>query len=577
MMAAVFRGLAVVIAVGAIVDPSVSIPGRTRPRLAIAASAGVPSEQLRDRLVEDLRADYEVVRGLDSTAAAAIVIGAGYPDVTLSRDVPVSTVTLLAAPASGVRIAGVRAPTRVPPQTALHVEVDVDAAGVAGSSSSLTISSGGVEVGRASHTWPEAGGRWRAALDVIPVGEPPFVLRAEVVMDPRGSKETRPASERSVADVLVAAAQGPWRVLVYEPRPSWASTFVRRALEGDPRFAVSSLSYASRGVAVRAGAPVSLDSAEDLADIDVIAVGGLDRLTASDVRALERFMRERGKSVALLPDGRVDGGPARQLVPSPLPSETLVDARAALLTTAPLPRLDASEMLVFRRAPAGADVLARLSGSNDPVILVAPNGDGRLLFSGALDAWRSRADGGVEFDRFWRSAFAGLALATPPAVDVDIIPALLSAGDTARLSVRIRDEGSAVSASLDAGQMIRLWPDAVPGVFGGSFVAPAGAGPHTIEVSVDGTKRTNARGGFLVRDDARPMRPAAPLALLAASHGGINVAPNELPELERHVRQRLAASPASIIRRPMRSPRWLIPFAAFLSGEWWLRRRRGLR
>jgi hypothetical protein len=577
MTPVILRSLAIAIAVAAIVDPSVSLSGRARPRLAIAALGRAPSEQIREQLAEHLRADFDVVRGFDAAAAGTVVIGDRYPDITLPRGVPVSTVTLAPASAPVVRIASVRAPKRVPPQTALHVEVDVDASGASGSSSLLTITSGGVEVGRASHIWRDADERWRAPLDVIPVGEPPFVLRAEVVVESRVSNGTGPSAERRIADVLVARVEGPLRVLVYEPRPSWASTFVRRSLEGDPRFAVSSLSYASRGIAVRAGVPISLGSADDLANVDVIAVGGLDRLTATDVRALERFMHERGGSVALLPDGRVDGGPARDLVPSPLPVEALLDAHAALVTTAPLPRLDASEMLVFRRTPAGAEVLARLSGSNDPVVLVAPDGDGRLLFSGALDAWRSRADGGVEFDRFWRSAFAGLALATPPAVDVDIRPPILSSGDTARVSVRIRGDGSAVSASLDAATPIRLWPDAMPGVFAGSFVAPDGARAHAIEVTVDGRKPTNARSVFMVRDNARPIRPAAPLALLAASHGGINVGSTELPALERHLRRRIAASQVSVLRRPMRSPLWLIPFAACLSAEWWVRRRRGLR
>lgn len=245
------------------------------------------------------------------------------------------------------------------------------------------------------------------------------------------------------------------------------------------------------------------------------------------------------------------------------------------MTTPPLPRLDASELLVFHRTPANADVLARVSGSNDPVVLIVSNGDGRLLFSGALDAWR--ADGGVEFDRFWLSVFAGLALATPPVVDVDVSPPLRSAGDTARLSVRIRDVGSAVSASIDAGEPIRLLPDAVPGVFTGSFVAPAGSRPHAIEVTVDGARRTIMRGGFVVGDDARPITLAAPLALLASPHGGIDVGPDDLPALERQVRQSIAAPQAMIVRRPTRSSWWLIPFAACLSGEWWLRRRRGLR
>jgi hypothetical protein len=40
---------------------------------------------------------------------------------------------------------------------------------------------------------------------------------------------------------------------------------------------------------------------------------------------------------------------------------------------------------------------------------------------------------------------------------------------------------------------------------------------------------------------------------------------------------RSLASRATIVRRPMRSGWWLLPFAAGLAAEWWQRRRRGLR
>jgi hypothetical protein len=577
MTASILRTLAIAIPLAAVADPWISTAGHARPRLAIVASAGAPSVHLREQLAAHLRADFEVVSGVDSSAAGAVVIGTGYPETFFSSDTRVSTVTIAPRAAGGARIAGVHAPKRLPPQTAVHLEVDIDGPAAGGTSATLTIASGGVDVGRASHAWRGANERWRAALDVVPIGEAPFVLRATVADDAGPADGSGAPVAQSTASVLVASAPGPLRVLVYEPRPSWASTFVRRALEGDARFAVSSLTYVSRNVAVRAGEPAALTGADALAGIDVVAVGGLDRLSAADVRILDTFMREGGGSVALLPDGRVGDGPARALVPSPLPSESLVDVRTALMTTPPLPRLDASEMLVFGRSPVGAHVLAKVAGSNQPVVLITPNGSGRVLFSGALDAWRARADAGVQFDQFWRSVFAGLALATPPAIDVDVIPPFLSAGHRARVSVKIRGASSAVSASLDAGEPVRLWPDATPGEFTGSFVAPARPRFHTVEVAVDGARPPPGRGIFVVDDDARPTDRAAPLALLAASHGGVDVGPDDLPVLERHLRETIRAPSARIVRRPMRSPWWLIPFAACLSGEWWMRRRRGLR
>ena len=573
MIEPVLRWSAIAIAVAALADPSVSLSGRVRPRVAIASTAGSASDRVRDRLKTDLRAEYDIVDAIDAAPAGVIVVGDRYPEAAPPSGVPVSTVTLTASSLPNVSIAAVHAPKRVPPQTAVHLDVDVDAAGAAGSMSTLTVSTSGVEVGRLTHGWRDGRERWHAALDVAPIGEPPFVVRVEA---------DRLPAERdivdNVADVLINASPRVLRVLAYEPRPSWTSTFARRAIEGDGRFSISSVTETSRGVAVREGDAVSLANAAGLDTVDAIIVGGLDRVSAADVHALERFMRERGGSVALLPDGRVDTGPVRELVPLPLPAEALADAPAALKMSAPLPRIDASESLEFRQAPAGAEVLARAANSQNPVIVVVPHGDGRLLFSGALDAWRSRADRGVEFDRFWRSAIAGLALATPPLVDVEVTPSLPAAGDRVHVSARVRGDVRAVSATLDASEAVRLWPAATPGVFSGSFTAPADRRPHVVEVVADGVKRETGRGVFVVGVGSRTVTPpAAPLALLAASHGGIDVGPNDLSKLERHLRDTLVPARAYAPERPMRSPWWLVPFAACLSGEWWLRRRRGLR
>ena len=85
----------------------------------------------------------------------------------------------------------------------------------------------------------------------------------------------------------------------------------------------------------------------------------------------------------------------------------------------------------------GATVLARVAGSNEPVVCLIPHGAGRILVSGALDAWRYRADKDSAFDRFWRSAIAGVALATPPAVDVEIAPAVARPGESVRIVARV--------------------------------------------------------------------------------------------------------------------------------------------
>ncbi len=65
--------------------------------------------------------------------------------------------------------------------------------------------------------------------------------------------------------------------------------------------------------------------------------------------------------------------------------------------------------------------------------------------------------------------------------------------------------------------------------------------------------------------------------MLAAARGGIDVPPERLADLESYLRREVTASRVQSATQPMRSGWWLLPFAACLGGEWWLRRKRGQR
>ena len=578
------RAMAVLIALAALLDPSLTLSARPRPRIAVTVqrSDDLRSTMVRDRLASDLRGDFDVVAGPDLDAASAIIIGDRYPNRPPDKFQRTSTVTIEAA--SGVRIAGVRAPKAVPRGTRIRVDVDLDAGRAAGATSVVTVSAGSighadVEVARASHAWTTGVGRVSLRLDAMPLDLPPWHLRVRLV-------DVDGVSILSSSDLLVEEA-GPLRVLFYEPRPSWIATFVRRALERDSRFAVSGLGYASRGIRIASGDVEAL-TAPSLRQFAAVVVGGVDRLSVPDRDLLDRFVRERGGSLALLPDARINAGPARDWLPNPDPREVLLE-RAASLSVAPtLNRISASELLTFESAAVpGAIVLARVSGSDAAVITVTPRGAGRVLVSGALDAWRFRADNDAAFDRFWESAVAGLALATPPAVDVEAAPSIAVPGETVRVVARISraafgaspDVPLRMSARLDGGEPLRLWPDAEVDQFSGSLVAGP-AGFHRVVVSADAAQAGSVSGSALLGVDpaarhAEPIPP--PLAMLAASRGGINVTPEHVSDLEAHLRREVSASPIPTTTHPMRSSLWILPFAACVSGEWWLRRRRGLR
>ena len=592
----VLRLVAFAIALAGLIDPAISLSGATRARLAIVAQQPVTTAagRVANRLRSDLGATYEIAPWITSDAAAAIVIGDRYPVEPVADALLVATVTAAEPAVPGPRIVHVESPREVPSATMIHLDVDLDAPSDAGGpTTDVTASIAGLEAGRATHRWAVGESRWRAGIDAVPVGDAPYTVRLNA--DTTGTADVPPSVvsrfSRTVADIVVDIRRSPFRVEFYDPRPSWATTFLRRALEADPRFQVATLSATSRGVTAQTGGAVPLGDPR-LDTFDVIIVGGLDRLTAAEAQSLDRFMRERGGAVIVVPDQRIDSGPARDLVSGgisgrvrlqPDLAERLLEQPAKLMT-ASVSSIQASELLVARSLPPGSDVVARIPGAGGvPVIVSMPRGDGRLLLSGAMDAWRFRAAADAAFDRFWQSAVAGLALAVPPPIAIDVDPALPGPGEPAEVTVRVRArDAGGVSASLD-GEPVRLVPDAETGVYRGRFNTKSAPGRSTIEVrAAAGPKGSGVQTPsriLLVRPDIRRVPPASgpSLAMLASSHRGIDVTPDRVADLERFVRDRITAAPRQQVRHPMRSTWWIVPFAGCLSMEWWLRRRRGLR
>ena len=616
------RFVAFAIAIAGFIDPAISVSGFSRARVAavVQQPASPAAGSVRDRLIRDLSTSYDIVSNVTSDTAAAVVIGERYPDEPMPDSLLVATVTTADVTTPGVRIIRVDAPHEVPAATVIRLDVELGGFRIAGRTTDVTVGIAGLEVGRASHRWTADEEQWRASIDAVPVGEPPFVLRVEAktgqvrlkpdttetVVDatPAGKTpvtpvrlkpdttetvvDATPAGEtpvvsgfsRTVADVVVDVRRAPFRVQFYDPRPSWATTFLRRALEADVRFQVATLSFISRGISAQTGGDVPLGDPR-IDRFDVVIVGGLDRLSVADARSLDRYMRERGGAVVLVPDQRIDAGPARDLIAGPDIVERLLEQPAKLAVTPPAASLQASELLVLRALTPGSDVIARVPGSDgSPVIVSTPRGEGRLLLSGAMDAWRFRAADEGAFDRFWQSTIAGLALAAPPPIAISVVPPLLRPGERGEVVVRLRSQiVTSISASLDGDQPIRLRPEPEAGVYRGSFTAKSAPGRSTIEVRAAAAEPLLASRTLLVQGDVQRVRlDAMPsLSMLASSHRGIDVTPGRVADLERFLRSSVISPATTLVRHPMRSTWWILPFGVCLSAEWWMRRRRGLR
>jgi len=559
------RWSAFAIAVLALIDPPIRVSGRTRPRIGVAVSGGgAEAVNAQEALRRRLSTDFEIVAGLDPSAKALIVVGDRYPAGAIAETANVSTVSIDAAAVPTVVVSRLSAPAVVPLATSVRLGVEVTGTGNRGTNSELSIRSGGAEVARRSHTWSSDAETWRADVDVVPVGDPPYLFEVRVG-----------ASRKTVAVDTIRRLQ----ILVVESRPSWATAFIRRALEGDPRFDVSGISASAPRALITSGS--SPDLSGDLRRFDAILVGGLDGVSAANLATFERFTRGRGGVLVLLPDAAIPAAVSQRLLPGIAWRETLLEQPAALdMPTAP--KLEASELLEAIELPAPADVIARAPSSHLPVIWSVPSGDGRILVSGAMDAWRHRDGVGAPFERFWRSVVAGAALAARPAIDVTLVPERAASGDRVSIVARVRalereqfGDRLAISARVGAAP-VRLWPDSAIGTFRGSFIVDARANAVTQRVTAaigDGT----SGWARLTIDPQATARQLPPLSWLASTRGGMDVKPQEIDTLARHLRQSIAADSAAIPRHPMRSAIWFIPFAGCLSLEWWLRRRRGAR
>lgn len=587
MMPIGFRTVAILIAVLGVLDPPVE---RSRPRPAavrfeLAVSPGADARQraqaVRDRLARELR-DL-VVTSSTRDPDAIVVVGDDLPESLPTGRVPISTVSLATAAAPNVRIVRVGDPPPAALRQSIPIDAEFEAIGMSGVTSVFTVSDGGAVVARTEHRWTTDRERHRPRFAYAPAGPGLHVVR--VAGQPLDAE--RSAADNA-ADAALLVDGRPLRVLALDPRPSWNATFVRRALEADPRFDVESIGRSSRGVTVRTrNAPPAIGAAA-LDEFDAVIAGAPENLRREEVDALSRFARQRGGAVVFLPDRRPSGAYAG-LLPAEGFEEVLVETPVRLGGIAPAV-VRASELLVARAARPGAGAVAAIerSGRAAPVSVSWTHGAGRMILWGALDAWRYRADDGDGFARFWQAAMADLAAGAPARVTVSAAPRIAAVHEriVVRAALRPTEYAAAngrielppVSASIVSAdgraRAVRLWPTAEVGVFEGHARA-SGAGVHEVAVTAGSQA---GRTSVLVTDG--PRRTFEPdvgaFRLIAESTGGVYVSEEDVQPLVRHLRGLAGASERSW-SRPMRSPWWFLPFAAGLSAEWALRRRKGLK
>jgi hypothetical protein len=569
-MRSVLRTLAILIGIAGVVDPEIVRRSTDPPAVEITVPSPAHPDHARSLdLKERMVAELDGLARFDDVHAPSARLAIGPVRAQAETSVPLFA---LSRPPAPVAIVSVETPDTVVAGQQIEVVARVRGYQLAGRVSQFHLRLDGVTIATASHTW-------NGTDETHPVT---FVIPGQREGTRRLQVAVVTGRESVTADTVVTVTARALRVFAYEPRPSWPVTFARRILETDPRFDISAAARSSSRVATTTGeGAIGLPMAR-LDTFDVLLVGGLDALGAADVRAIVAFVEHRGGTLILLPDGRVpEAFRARMQVPR-LQEVLLTDAvsigRGGLM-------LKASEFLLPAgrfSAPAIAEL--RRDGNTHPVVFAYPLGNGTVVFSGALDAWRYRTDEGQDLDAFVRSLVAEAALIAPPPVDLSVSPSMVRPGEPIAVRVAVRPTAfvqtggrletppvsGAISDSRGRREMIRLWPTSRIGELAG-VVTPPREGRYAISVSV-GSERTDAV--LLVEPDVTRAHEEADPAAIASLTGGAVV--GQTSDLRGHLAS-LGGTPIERRMHPMRSPWWIAPFAAFLAAEWASRRRAGLR
>lgn len=579
-LARALRAAAIAIAVLGVVDPVLTRPLADRPPVAVIDAGDAT---MSATVARALARSFDVRTEATAGAVATVMVGHALPaQAPPLSGALVAVVPPLATPS--VRVLQIVLPAVTPVGSRVPVDVSLQALGAAGRTLRVDALADGVVLDRQTMAVKSPDERVRVLLAAPALTPGLLPITVRIADDAR--PDAALAAEH-VGATEVRALQ--WRVLVADARPSWASTFVRRALEADRRFVVSSRVSVSRGLAAEAGgAPANLTDPAALERFDAVVIGAPDALSAAEVQSLEHFARQRGGAVVLLADRLETGASARLMGASSLIDVHGVERRRI---SADVGAMIATELAIPAALSPAAEVLA--TADTRPAVWSLPLGAGRVVVNGALDAWRYRAREEEGFAAFWSHAIATAAASAPPPVSVSVsrvlrpgapveIRATVRAAqlaDTARPTAPV--DLHAVVSSVDgalAGQSVRLWPAPERGVFSASF-SPS-AGRRMYRVAVDATAADGASIGTATADvltgESGVLLPSD-LDAWTSAHGGVVLTTADPLVVQTAVVSVVTGARPSARVHPMRSLWWWPVFVVLLGGEWWLRRQRGER
>lgn len=543
------RSAAIAIVVAALVDPVFTRESTERAIVAVQHAEDA-SSAIAANVRRALGDRFDVVEGPFPAAAATVVIGPRNVQTDVPSQGPVFAV-VDTTDASALFVEPLLVPVIAALDASFRVDVGVGVPASYRGAVAVSVVHAGVTLDSLAVVVTDERPYLDTTLTIVPTTPGLWPLRLRAALD------TGAVAEH---DIYVDVIDQRSAVLFFDRRPSYQSTFVRRAVEADARFRVTHRVITSRDVSRGAGAPpVTLADAAALEVYDVIVVGAPDALTAADQSALERFLRERGGAVVLLLDSLSNAAPLRAL-------------------TGVSSWREARGVAVPSSLPAGASPMPMV-----PAVWRSSVGAGQLYVSGLLDHWRYRDEPGVEFNKFWTAAIAEAASTAVLPIEPIGVRQLVTAGRVMPLSFWIRD-GSTASAMpqvmivSDSGRRVDTLPVIAgpePELFFALWRAPSDPGP--IEMQFTSGLATHRRPGLVLREIKRQgyTNPERRARWIEAS-GGVEVSPDDIEFLPGAITRAIGSPTQQVPWYPMRSPWWIVPFALLLGAEWWLRRRQAL-
>lgn len=581
----VLRSIAVVIALLAFVDPAITSNRASKPEVVVRAVNAFADSALARTVSERLSKSFTVMSVPYAGAAATVFVGSHAPSNEGESSGAVFGV-IPDAKTSVLSLESVNVPSRAAIDARVPVAAVTRVRGAKGKDIHLSLRINNSIVDRATRTAKTDNERIDVPLSYVPTVAGAALLRVEAAIG-----DNAPTAG---ADAVVDVRAQKWSVLFFDSRPSWMSTFVRRALELDTRFAVTSRVVTSTNVSTDGGKPPgTLDDPAVTELYDAIVLGAPESLSERDMQGVERFLRQRGGSVVLLFDGNKTDRYSRLADVGSFTSVTNSQPAVIADQVGDTIAMRATEWMYASPVPVGARVLASTKSANktdrNAIVYALNAGAGRLYVSGALDAWKFRDAAQSGFERFWQQTIADAANSAAEQVDLQVSATPVMPGEESdifvasrrvalaemRPNVPLRSAASVVVETPSGAQVVSVWPTGAPGVFRGRFRAPTEAGVFRVAATADGA---SAAAPLVVASNVMTANPTetALLEAVAAARGGSVLPASRLSELPGVIERALTPAPRRVVWHPMRSGWWLLPFAVLLSAEWWLRRRRGL-